>query len=90
MNAKQMLLDYAAKHNDRKVYTDEQWLGKAMTEGIVINRSGSDRTVCNIRREAKTIIVTETLVEKTDLIVDGRMTDGPNKETVNEIFRVNL
>lgn len=82
MNAKQMLLDYAAQKNDGKVYTNEQFLGKAMTEGIRIADAPDGSIVnVNIRREGKTIIVTETT--KTDTL-DGK------KVTDNEVFRVNL
>lgn len=86
MNAQEMLLEYAAKHNDRKVYTDEQFIGKAITEGIRL--SDNERggiVICNIKREGKTIIVTETT--KTEAIVDRK----PAKvcSTV-EILRVNV
>lgn len=82
MNAKQMLLDYAAQKNDGATYTNEQWLGKAMTEGVRIADAPDGSIVgVNIRREGKTIIVTETT--KTDTI------EGKRSNTV-EIFRVNL
>lgn len=82
MNAKQMLLDYAAKHNDGKVYNNEQFLGKAMTEGVRINDApGGGIVVANIKREGKTIIVTETV--KTDTIEGKKVTSG-------EVLRVDL
>lgn len=81
MNAQEMLLNYAAKHNDGKVYTNEQFIGKAITEGICINRSGGIRTNARIRREGKTIIVTETTIAPT---LEG------HSETTVEILRVNV
>lgn len=82
MNAKQMLLDYAARKNDGKVYTDEQFLGKAMTEGVrIADAPGGGIVGANIRREGKTIIVTETTRMDT---IEGK------KETTVEIFRVSL
>jgi hypothetical protein len=82
MNAKQMLFDYASKNNDRKVYTDEQFLGKAMTEGVrLADTEHGDIVVANIKREGKTIIVTETI--KTD-------TPEGKKITATEIFRINI
>lgn len=81
MNAQEMLLDYAAKHNDGKIYTNEQFIGKAITEGICINRSAGIRTNARVRREGKTIIVTETTITPT---VTG------NREETVEIFRVNV
>jgi hypothetical protein len=86
MNAQQMLLDYAAKHNDRKVYTDQQFIGKAFQEGVrLANNEYGDIVICNVKREGKTIIVTETA--KRDDIVDNK----PCKtEKTVEIFRVNV
>lgn len=90
MNAQQMLLDYASKKNDGKLeMTNEQWLGKAITEGIVIDRQPASKLVCNIRREGKTIIVTETLKEERVAKVNGKL-EHNIVETVNEIFRVNV
>lgn len=82
MNARQMLLDYAAQKNDGKVYNNEQFIGKAMTEGIRISdTSEGGIVVANIKREGKTIIVTETT--KVDTL------KGKETTTV-EIFRVSL
>ena len=81
MNAQQMLLDYTSRNNDRKVYTDQQFIGKAMTEGVTISRTVVDMTVANVRREGKTIIVTETRKWNT---IDGKA------EETTEIFRINL
>lgn len=90
MNAQQMLLDYASKKNDGKLgMTNEQWLGKAITEGIVIDRQPASRIVCNIRREGKTIIVTETLKEERVAKVNGKL-EHNIVETATEIFRVNV
>lgn len=88
MNAKEMLLDYASKMNNGKLgLTNEQWLGKAMTEGIVISREPMSKTVCNIKRVGKTIIVTETVKEEQATLVNGKPVFT---ETVTEIFQVNL
>lgn len=88
MNAKEMLLDYAAQKNDGKTYTNEQWLGKAMTEGIRIYQNGQEIAV-RVRREGKTIILTETTKTETVEKVDGRGVINKHENTV-EIFRVNL
>lgn len=88
MNAQEMLLDYASKKNDGSM-TNEQWLGKAITEGVVIDRQPASRIVCNIRREGKTIIVTETLKEQRVAKVDGKLQHNM-VETATEIFRVNV
>lgn len=82
MNAKQMLLDYAGKKNNSKVLTDDQFIGKAITEGVRIADTPEGHiVVVNIKREGKTIIVTETT-----------KIDAPNgKQTSTvEIFRVNV
>lgn len=82
MNAKQMLLDYAAKHNSGNVYTDEQFLGKAMMEGVrIANAPNGGVVVSRIKRDGKTIIVTETT---TSDVLAGKMS------TSVEIFRVSL
>lgn len=86
MTAQEMLLEYAAKHNDRKVYTDEQFIGKAITEGIrLADNERGGIVICNIKRVGKTITVTETT--KTETIIDRK----PVKvcSTV-EIFQVNI
>ena len=77
MNAQEMLLDYASRNNDRKVYTDQQFVGKAITEGVRNNQGH----IVRVRREAKTIIVTETRQWDT---VQGKA------EETTEIFRINL
>ena len=85
MDAKQMLLDYAAKNNHHRnsasPLTDEQFLGKAMIEGVRVDSSGADIVAARIRREGKTIILTETTT------IDG--INGKERATV-EIFRVDV
>ena len=72
MDAKTMMLEYAAKHNDGKVYTNEQWIGKAVTEGIRLDW----QTTAKISRKGQTITITETRTvntatgtDKTDTVV---------------------
>lgn len=82
MDAKQMLLDYASKHNSGKIYTNEQFIGKAMTEGVRISDTPEGYIVAaNIKREGKTIIVTETITMD---LPEGK------KTTSAEVFRVNV
>jgi len=88
MNAKEMLLDYAAKNNSGTIYNNEQWLGKAMTEGTRIIRN-SEFVVIRIRREAKTIIVTETTTSETVAIADGKTVISKHDHK-NEVLRVDL
>jgi hypothetical protein len=89
MNAQQMLLDYANKHigNTKSVETPQKFIGQAITEGIVISRTSNSRTVAHVKREGKTIIVTETLKVEQAMLVDGKRVYA---ETVTEIFRVNV
>lgn len=90
MNAQQMLLDYAAKHNDRKVYTDEQFIGKAATEGIrLADNARGGIVICNIKRVGKTITVTETTKTESIKIVDSKAVPCKVENTV-EIFSVSL
>lgn len=81
MNAKQMFLEYAAKHNDGALLNNEQFVGKMIVEGVCISRSGGTRVNARARREGKTLILTETTIEQT--------IEGHNETTV-EIFRVDL
>lgn len=83
MDAKTQMLEYAAKYNDGKVYTNEQWLGKMVTEGVRL----SHNTVANCRREGKTIIITETVT--TDGYDMAKMQPIKNRTTI-EVMRINL
>lgn len=72
MDAKTMMLEYAANHNNGKTYTNEQWLGKAVTEGIRLDW----QTTAKISRKGQTITITETRTvntvtgtDKTDTVV---------------------
>lgn len=75
MSAKQQLLDYAAKHNTNSERSNEAWLGQAITEGIVIERTPASMTVVNITKQGRDITVTETVKTQRPVMVDGRLTD---------------
>lgn len=83
MDAKAQLLAYAAKHNDRKVYTDEQWCGKLAVEGVRLDQD----TVAQGRREGKTIIVTETTTKRG---YDFERQCYAETKTTVEVMRINL
>jgi hypothetical protein len=65
MDAKKMMLEYAAKHNDGKTYTDEQFCGKMVTEGVRINLQNAGMTIAKASRKGQTIIITETCTVNT-------------------------
>ena len=73
MNAQEKLLEYADKNNSAATVTNEEFCGKMMIEGVVINRSPMTKTIARMSREGRTITVTETLVTEDTL--------DPNKTT---------
>ena len=89
MTAQEKLIEYASKHNDQKVFTHEEFVGKMATEGCAINRTPNSKTIANARREGKTIIVTETTVANTQQVVDGKLVFGKSETTV-EVLRIEL
>ncbi len=84
MNAQQQMVEYAKSRMNKmgqSTLTPEQWCGKMITEGIVIERMAGDMVVANAKREGKTIIITETTkVEKLNGI----------EETTVEVMRISL
>jgi len=91
MTAQEKLIEYASKYNNGKVLTNEEFVGKMVTEGCVIERTPNSMTVANAKREGKTIIVTETIKTDTINIVDGKLlvTKHGNIETA-EVLRIEL
>lgn len=95
MIAQEKLLEYASKKNDTNnnvstwKLTNEEFIGKMVTEGVVIERTPNSRTVARARREGKTIILTETVVLDTAEVVDGKMVFGKS-ETTAEVLRIEL
>jgi len=81
MDAKTMMLEYAAKHNDRKTYTDEQFCGKMVTEGVRINPQDAGVTVARISRKGQTITISETRTVNT---ISGK------ESTTTEVARIDL
>ena len=65
MTPQEKMIEYAKKNNDQKVYTHEQFIGKMIAEGIVINRTPTSMTVANAKREGLTITITETVQKET-------------------------
>ena len=84
MNAQEKLLEYAKKNNSAATVTNEEFCGKMMLEGAVINRTPMTKTIARMSREGRTITVTETLVTKD--------TFDPNKTTehTTEVMRVEI
>lgn len=90
MNAQQQMLEYAkSKMNDTSPYTPEQWCGKMITEGIVIDRSPAGMVVANATREDKTITITETTKTEKNEVVDGKLVSTPIETTI-EVLIINL
>jgi len=81
MDAKTMMLAYAAKHNDNKVYTDEQFCGKMVTEGVRINLQDAGMTIAKASRKGQIITITETHTINT---IAGKET------TTIEVMRIEL
>lgn len=89
MNAKEKLLEYAKNHNDKSIYTDEEFVGAMSIDGIVISRTPAVTVSAHVKREGRTLIVTETTRTTKDTLVDGRLLSEKVTETA-EIFRVDL
>ncbi len=84
MNAKEMMIEYATKHNTNsfdKLSTAE-FCGKMITEGVVINRTASAKTIARVARTGSTITLTETTVTKTTKIVDGKVVESSVSDAV--------
>lgn len=83
MDAKTLMLEYAAKHNDGNIYTNEQWCGKLACEGVRLDQY----TTARATREGQTIIITETTTR--DSYDFAKM--APCKTVVTaEVMRINL
>lgn len=91
MTTQEKLIEYAKKHNNGKVLTNEEFIGKMITEGCVIARTPNSMTVANAKRDGKTIIVTETIKTDVTNIVDGKLVivKHGNIETA-EVLRIEL
>jgi hypothetical protein len=86
---RERLMAYAKKHNDGKTYTNEQWLGKMVKEGVVLNRSSNSTTYAEGKRDGKVIRVIETTVTKTPKVVNGRL-DIVEERTSKTVMRMTL
>ena len=89
MNAQEQLLQYASKHNNGNVLTNEEFVGQMVVKGVAINRTPSSKTIARAQRAGKTITVTETIVAETSEIVDGKLVFGKSQSTV-EVLRIEL
>ena len=89
MNAKEQMIQYASKHNTSGKMTNEAFCGQMMQEGIVISRTSNQVTSARVRREGKTIIVTETTVTRTNEIVNEKIEFGETSNVV-EVFRAEV
>lgn len=90
MTAQEQLIKYAEKHNTGEVFTHQEFIGKAATEGVCIARTSESKTICNIKRQGKTITITETTITKRFQVVNGKMIDlEPLVETA-EVAQINL
>lgn len=86
MNAKQMLLDYAASNNTGGRLTNEQFIGQAIAEGIRIYRN-SESIIVRVKRSGQIITLTETIKDERWDVGAGKMV---TTETTSEIFQVNV
>lgn len=93
MTAQEMIINYAAQ-TAPDGYTPQEWAGKMMTEGVVISREPLSRVVARIRRQGKTIVVTETTITRVDRMAkmeNGKMgLTGEDVEVTAEIMRIDL
>lgn len=89
MTPQEKLIEYAKKYNNEKVLTHEEFIGKARLEGVAIARTPNSVTTANVRREGKTIIITETTKTRTQEIVGGKLEFVESIETV-EALRIEL
>ena len=85
MNSREKALQYAAKYNDQKVYTDEQFFGKMIIEGVTISQF--PRVIATAKRTGNEIIITETTVTESAMLVDGKV---QVTETSEEVLRIEL
>lgn len=88
MNAQQKTLEYAKGKNNGTL-TNQEFVGQMATEGVVIERTPNSKTIARLRREGKTIIVTETTVKNTNEVIGGKLVFGKSEST-REIFRADL
>lgn len=92
MNAETQLIAYANSRMGRmgpENMTPQEWIGMAVREGIVFDRAPNSRTWCSVRREGRTIIVTETLLENGFEERDGKLYPVET-QTHTEIMRIQL
>lgn len=89
MNAKEQAIQYAASHNDGAIYTNQEFFGMMFLSGAVISRTTNSKVVANARKENGALVVTETTITTTHEIVNGKVIDHEEKNTV-EIFRAVL
>ena len=78
MNAQDKLIEYGneikAKSNTAlKDMTAQEIMGQAFVKGICWYRTPSSRTITEVKREGKTITVTETEISEANDLVDGRL-----------------
>ena len=88
MTAQEKLLEYARQHNTTGM-TDQNFIGQAMVEGVVISRTPMSKTICNVQRTGKTIVITETLIKKVDEVIDHKLAEKEVK-TVSVVLTVEL
>ena len=81
MDAKTMMLEYAAKHNDGKTYTNEQFCGKMVVEGVRINLQDAGMTIAKASRKGQIITITETHTVNT---LAGK------ESTTTEVMRIEI
>lgn len=86
MNAQQQVMKYAeSKANGM----DIQKFVVEMQGGIVINRTSNSKTVAQLSRVGRELVITETTTKDTQEIVDGKLVFGKAQTSV-EALRVSL
>ena len=91
MTPKEQLDNYAARHGAKTEEEIENFIGQAASlKGLTIFRTSSSRIVCQIKREGRTIIVTETTITNRDEIRDGKIVAAEPIRETTEILRIEL
>ena len=94
MNAQEKLIEYGneikAKSNTAmKDMTAQEIIGQAFVEGICYHRTPAERTISEIKREGKTITITETVISKVNDFIDGKLI-AREVRTSSEVLRLEL
>lgn len=84
MTAKEMMLEYAVKHNDSQFdkLTNAEFCGKMIKENVVVRRTPTTMTFAHIARKGNTISLTETTETTTTEVTDGKVVFSKSSATI--------